>query len=126
MKQLVSIVDDDESIRESVAGLIRWLGLGVNTFSSAIEFLGSPELPESTCIIADVQMPRMTGIELHSRMRTLGYNVPTILITAYPDDQARIRALADGVICYLSKPLDTGALIDCVRSAVQSATRPNA
>lgn len=124
-KPLVSVIDDDESVREAVAGLIRWLGVRVNTFSSAIEFLGSPALPDSSCIIADVQMPRMTGIELHGRLRALGYDVPTILITAYPDEQARARALADGIICYLRKPFATDALIGCVRSVLQSGSRPD-
>ena len=69
-KPLVSVIDDDESVREAVAGLIRWLGVRVNTFSSAIEFLGSPELRDSSCIIADVQMPLMTGIWISMRMRS--------------------------------------------------------
>lgn len=124
-KPLVSVIDDDESVREAVAGLIRWLGVRVNTFSSAIEFLGSPELRDSSCIIADVQMPLMTGIELHGRLKALGYDVPTILITAYPDEQARALALADGIICYLRKPFATDALIDCVRSALQSGSGPH-
>jgi FixJ family two-component response regulator len=115
---LVSIIDDDESIREGVSGLVEWLGLTVQSFSSAIEFLASPELVGSACIIADVQMPQMTGFELHGRLRALGHNVPTILITAYPDDQDRARALAEGVVCYLSKPFDKDALIGCIRSAL--------
>jgi FixJ family two-component response regulator len=117
---LISIIDDDESIREAIAGLIHWLGLRFKGFSSAVEFLASPELAYSSCIIADVQMPHMTGIELHSHLKALGYDVPTILITAYPDDDARDLALADGVVCYLSKPFNKDSLIGCVRSALQS------
>jgi FixJ family two-component response regulator len=67
-----------------------------------------------------VQMPQMTGVELYDRLRARGHNVPTILVTAYPDDEARTRALAAGVICYLSKPFDKDILIGCVRSALQS------
>ena|SRR5580698_4086626 len=122
---LISIIDDDESIREGVAGLMRWLGLRVNTFSSAVEFLGSSALLDGSCIIADVQMPYMTGIELHGQLRKLGYNIPTILITAYPDEQSRARAFADGVTCYLSKPFDANALIECVRSALETGSCPN-
>jgi len=99
---------------------MNWLGLRVKSFSTAIEFLGSPELLDSSCIIADVQMPQMTGIELYDCLRARGYNVPTILITAYPDDLARARALAVGVLCYLGKPFDKDDLIGCVRSALQS------
>ena len=116
----ISIIDDDESVREGIAGLMNWLGLRVKTFSTAAEFLASPDLLETSCIIADVQMPQMTGIELYGRLRVQGYNIPTILITAYPDDEARTRALADGVVCYLGKPFDKDDLIQCVRSALQS------
>jgi FixJ family two-component response regulator len=121
---LISIIDDDESVREAIAGLMNLLGLRVKVFSNAIEFLASPALVNTTCIVVDVQMPQMTGIELHDRLRALGYNVPTILVTAYPDDAARTRALADGVVCYLSKPFDKDHLIGCVRSAVQSQSLP--
>ena len=117
-KPVVSIIDDNESSREAIAGLMRWFGLDVRTFASAIEFLASPDVSGSSCIVTDVQMPLMTGIELHERLRQLGHTIPTILITAYPDDAARHRALADGVIGYLSKPFDNDALIECVRRAL--------
>ena len=117
---LISIIDDAESVREGIAGLMNCLGFGVKAFSTAVEFLASRELLDSSCIIADVQMPLMTGIELHNRLRALGHNIPTILVTAYPNDEARTRALAAGVVCYLRKPFDKDALIRCVRSALQS------
>lgn len=117
-KPVVSIIDDDESSREAIAGLMRWLGLDVRTFASAVEFLASPDVSGSSCVVTDVQMPHMTGIELHKRLRQLGHTIPTILITAYPDDAARDQALADGVIGYLSKPFDKDALIECVRRAL--------
>jgi FixJ family two-component response regulator len=118
-KPLIAIIDDDESIREAIAGLMRWLGHRVGSFSSAVEFLASPDLADNSCIIADVHMPHMTGIELHARLKALGYNIPTILITAYPNDEARARALADGVVCYLIKPFDNAALLEGVRTALQ-------
>jgi len=118
-RPLISVIDDDESIRESIAGLANWLGLGVEAFDSAIAFLSAAEPSGSACIIADVQMPGMTGIELYSHLKALGHTVPTILITAYPDDTARARALAEGVVCYLSKPLESAVLIGCIRSAMR-------
>ena len=117
---LLSIVDDDESVREALAGLIKWLGYTAETFASALEFLGSTSLAGTACVITDVQMPHMTGIELHKRLHELGHAIPTIMITAYADDAARERALADGVVCYLSKPFDNEALTECIRSAVGS------
>jgi FixJ family two-component response regulator len=117
-KALISIVDDDESVREAIAGLINWLGFPVEMFTSAVEFLSSRSVADSSCVIADVQMPHMTGIELHKRLKQLGYGIPTILITAYPSEAARERVLADGVICYLSKPLDKDTLIGCIRLAL--------
>jgi FixJ family two-component response regulator len=118
-KPVVSIIDDDESSREAIAALMRWLGLDIQTFASAVEFLASHDVSGNSCVITDVQMPHMTGIELHKRLRQLGQTIPVILITAYPDDAARDQALADGVICYLSKPFDKDTLIECVRRALQ-------
>ncbi|MGH9680080.1 MAG: response regulator transcription factor [Candidatus Acidiferrales bacterium] len=120
---LISIVDDDESVREAIAGLVTWLGFRVQTFESAVEFLQSPGLADTSCIITDVQMPHMTGIELHKRLTELGYAIPTIMITAYPNDAVRERVLADGTLCYLSKPFDNEALIDCIRLALKPPAR---
>lgn len=117
-KTLISVIDDDESVREAIAGLVIWLGFQVRMFPSAVEFLSSPSVADSSCIIADVQMPQMTGIELHKRLTQLGYGIPTILITAYPNEAVRDRVLADGVVCYLSKPLDNATLIASIRSAL--------
>ena len=122
-KLVVSIIDDDESSREAIAGLMRWLGLDIRTFASAVEFLASPDVSDSSCLITDVQMPYITGIELYKRLRQLGHTIPTILITAYPDDIARDQALADGVVCYLSKPFGNHALIECVRRALHPQVR---
>lgn len=119
----IAIVDDDESVREAITGLLRSLGLSVDAFPSAIEFLSFPAIKDISCLIADIHMPRMTGVELHRRLGELGYAVPTILITAYPDDAVRARALADGVICYLGKPFDDNALIACVNSILDQGPR---
>ncbi len=118
---LISIIDDDQSVREALQDLIDSLGFRVHAFPSAGEFLASADIRTTACMIADVHMPHMTGIELHRRLTELGHPIPTILITAYPNDRVRDRALADGVICYLTKPFDDNALIGCVQSALRSA-----
>jgi len=117
---LVSVVDDDEFFRESMRRLMRSLGYAVDVFASAAEFLASPRLLDTACLIADVQMPAMTGIELHRQLIEAGYAIPTILLTAHPDDAARARALQDGVVCYLRKPVDQERLMRCIRAALHS------
>jgi FixJ family two-component response regulator len=99
---------------------MRSLGYNVEAFPSAADFLGSPRLIETTCLIADVHMPAMTGIELHRHLIKVGYTIPTILVTAYPVDVDRARALNDGVVCYLRKPVDEQHLIRCLRAALES------
>lgn len=118
---LISIVDDDESVREAVEGLIESLGFRVNAFSSAMDFLASPTVAETSCMIADVHMPQMSGLELYQRLAAQGRDIPTILITAYPSGDVRDRALAAGVVSYLIKPFDNDALIECIRLALQGA-----
>src|ERR1700751_3761088 len=89
---LISIVDDDQSFRESMHQVVMLLGYTVETFPSAADFLASRLLPETACLVADVQMPGMTGVELHRHLVDAGYAIPTILVTAYPDEAARSRA----------------------------------
>src|SRR5271154_1406605 len=117
-KPLISVVDDDESMREAVKGLMKSLGYTAQAFASAEEFLPSRQVPGTSCLIADVQMPGMTGLELHRHLVASGRTIPTILITAYPDDSVRERALGDGVVCYLSKPFDETDLLSCIRSSL--------
>src|SRR5262249_7493842 len=112
-------VDDDQFFRESMRKLVILMGYTVEAFSSAADFLVSPLLPETACLIADIHMPGATGVELHGRLTNLGYAIPTILVTAYPDEAVRERALKDGVICYLSKPLDDEELERCIRAALR-------
>jgi FixJ family two-component response regulator len=119
-KQLVSVVEDDQYFRESMRRLMRSLSYNVEAFSSAADFLASPRLIETTCLIADVHMPAMTGVELHRHLIEAGYTIPTILVTAYPDDVDRARALNDGVVCYLRKPVDEQHLIRCLHAALES------
>jgi FixJ family two-component response regulator len=117
-KQLISIVDDDESVREATKGLMKSLGFAAEAFGSAQSFLKSNHLHRVSCLIADVQMPGMTGFELHTHLVASGNPIPTILITAYPDDGARVRALKAGVICYLTKPFAEKDLLTCIESAL--------
>jgi FixJ family two-component response regulator len=115
---LISVVDDDESMREAIRGLMKSLGYAAVAFASAEEFLSSCQIPRTSCLITDVQMPGITGLELHHRLLAAGKIIPTILITAYPDDSARERALGDGVVSYLSKPFDENDLLICIRSSL--------
>jgi FixJ family two-component response regulator len=119
-KLLVSVVEDDRFFRDSMGRLMRSLGYNVEAFSSAADFLASPRLIETTCLIADVHMPAMTGVELYRHLIEAGYTIPTILVTAYPDDVDRARVLNDGVVCYLRKPVDEQHLIRCLRAALES------
>jgi len=114
----VAIVDDDESVREAMSGLMRSLGFSVKAFSSGEGFLRSNCLRRAACLIADVQMPGMTGLELHHRLVTSGSPIPTILITAYVDEKVRAQALKAGVACYLPKPIDESKLLACIHSAL--------
>jgi FixJ family two-component response regulator len=123
---LVSLVDDDRFFRQSMVMLLDSLGYIVEAFPSAADFLASPCLAETACLIADVQMPEMTGIELHARLIDRGHAIPTILVTAEPDDIDRTRALKDGVICYLGKPVDLEQLLRCIREALQPEMPPEA
>lgn len=118
-RSLISVVDDDEDVREALRGLIEALGFAVDAFASGVDFLRSPSVCDTLCLIADVHMPLMTGLELHQSLLALGLTIPTILITAYPDDRIRSLALNQGVICYLTKPIDQEALLGCVDLAVQ-------
>ena len=114
----IAIVDDDESVREAMSGLMRSLGFSVRAFSSGESFLKSSCLSRAACLIADVQMPGMTGLELHHRLVASGSPIPTILITAYVDEKVRAQALNAGVFCYLPKPIDENKLLACIHSAL--------
>jgi FixJ family two-component response regulator len=115
---LIAIVEDDEFFRESMRRLMRSLGYTAEAFSSGADFLVSRRLDETASLIADIHMPGMTGLELYARLIEAGHKIPTIFVTAYPDEATRARALKDGIVCYLLKPFDDNDLMDCVRKAV--------
>jgi FixJ family two-component response regulator len=123
-KLLISVVEDDLFFRESMLRLMRSLGYSAEAFASAADLLGSPRLIETACLIADVNMPAMSGVALYRHLVEAGHAIPTILVTAYPNDVDRVRALNDGVICYLRKPVDEQHLKRCLRAALTSGDSP--
>jgi FixJ family two-component response regulator len=122
---LIAVVDDDWFFRDSMRSLMKSLGYTVEAFSSAADFLASPHLIETACLIADVHMPAMSGVELYRRLIDAGFAIPTILITAHPNAAERARALNDGVVCYLRKSVDEEHLMRCLRTALSCAELPN-
>jgi FixJ family two-component response regulator len=119
-RSLVSVVEDDQFFRESMEMLMRSLGYRVEAFASAGDFLASARLAETACLIVDVNMPTMTGIELYRHLSDAGRAIPTILMTAYPNDVDRSRAMTDGVVCYLRKPINEQQLKRCLQAAFTS------
>jgi FixJ family two-component response regulator len=115
---VIAIVDDDHSVREALTSLVRSLGYVAMAFGCAEDLLKSKRRRSVSCVIADVQMPGMSGLELHNRLVASGEPIPTILITAFPEERARERALHAGVICYLSKPFSEDELLACIRSTL--------
>jgi FixJ family two-component response regulator len=119
---VISVIDDDESIRTAIYNLLRSLGYIVHTFPSAEAFLESPQLHNTWCVIADIRMPGMTGIELQSRLLAEGNTMPFVFVTAVPEESVRARAMAQGAICFLTKPFDEGSLIASLGKALARHT----
>ncbi len=118
---MIAIVDDDEAVRNATKTLIRSLGYRTATFSSAEEFLNSKGLHETSCLISDVQMPGLNGIELQDRLTAGGYRIPIIFMTAFPDDRIRDRAMRSGAVSFMSKPYTEANLIVCLDRALKAA-----
>jgi len=118
---LISIVDDDDTVRAATESLVKSLGFETRTFASADSFLKSSSLSETRCLILDVQMPNMSGIELQDRLSNLGFEIPIIFITAYPNDTARQRALRAGAVAFLLKPFEVYGprFVDSIRKALK-------
>ena len=115
---LISIIDDDRSVREAIKSLIRSLGYATATFASAEEYLDSDRLRDTACIISDLQMPGLNGIELQRQLIADGHSTPMIFVTAFPSDQMRRHALDAGAFGFLSKPFDEPSLIACIDKAL--------
>jgi len=119
-RRLVVIVDDDELIRDSLNGLMKTAGFPALTFASAEEFLNSGEQEHTACLIADIRMPGMSGLELQSRLSRDNLRIPIIFITAQGDEKMRMQALRAGAVEFLAKPFDDDVLLDSVRAALNS------
>ena len=117
----ISIVDDDESVRVAIVSLLSSLGWTVDAFGSAEEFLNSPRANDSSCLVVDVQMPRMSGVELQRVLKARGQSVPMIFVTAFPEEGVRDRLLKAGAVGFLSKPFDDQSLIKCIDRALSRA-----
>jgi FixJ family two-component response regulator len=116
---MVAIIDDDESVRLATASLVRSIGMTTSTFASAEEFLFSPHAREASCLITDVQMPGMSGVELQAYLLKHGNDVPVIFMTAFPEERIRQQVSAAGAIGFLSKPFDGGTMIACIDKALK-------
>ena len=123
---LISIVDDDEWIRGALEALVRSLGFATRTFASAEVFLQSSVVGETRCLILDVQMGKMSGVDLQDQLSDTGFDIPIILITAYRDETVKARALDAGAICFLHKPLDLQGprLTECIYAALGRPAPP--
>ena len=117
---MVVIVDDDELIRGSLGGLMKEAGLLALTFASAEEFLNSGEEKRTACLIVDIRMPGMSGLELQAKLNEAHHRSPIILITAQGDEKLRLQALRAGAVEFLTKPFDDQALLDSVRAALET------
>jgi FixJ family two-component response regulator len=118
---LIAIVDDDKGARQALEMLVRSLGHNVSAFGSAEEFLKSQKLHDASCIIADLQMPCLSGLDLQDLLIAMGHRIPIIFITGHPDDSARARAMKAGAIGFLSKPLKESHLLACLETALKAA-----
>ncbi len=115
---MIAVVDDDMAVRTGLDSLVRSVGFAVCLFASAEEFLGSTCLAKARCLITDVQMPGMSGVELHEHLSHRGFRIPTIFITAFPEDSIRQRAMTGSAVGFLSKPFNARLLIDCIESTL--------
>jgi len=119
----ISIVDDDESVRTALTSLVRSAGFSATGFSSVEEFLASPTLRDTACVICDIQMPRVSGLELQASLTAQHIRTPVILITAYPDPRLEQQAVRAGAVCLLKKPFDGDVLLECL---TRTLTKPSA
>jgi FixJ family two-component response regulator len=123
---MISIIDDDESVREATKGLVRSLGYEATAYRSADDFLREGGLDQTSCVITDIQMPGLSGLDLQDRLNAEGRATPVIFITAYPEERAKTRAMKAGAVGFLTKPFDDENLIICLDNALggQAPTQP--
>jgi FixJ family two-component response regulator len=118
--KLVAIVDDDHSMRSALQGLMKVVGLPSRAYASAEEFLNSGQQHQTSCLIMDIRMPGISGLELQARLNAEHCRIPTIFITAHGDEQMRMRALRAGAVEFLAKPFDDEALLETLRAALET------
>ena len=118
--KFIAVLDDDDSVRSALQGLLKAVGLPAEAFASAEEFLGSGQHRQTACLIADIRMPGMSGLELQAKLNAEHCRIPTIFITAHGDAKMRMQALRAGAVEFLAKPFDDEALLDSVREALKS------
>jgi FixJ family two-component response regulator len=118
--KVVAIVDDDDLMRSALHGLLKAVGLPAQAFASAEEFLKSGQQQQTACLIADIRMPGMSGLELQAQLNAEQCRIPTIFITAHGDERMRLQALRAGAVEFLTKPFDNKALIESVRAALEN------
>jgi FixJ family two-component response regulator len=117
--RLVAVVDDDELLRDALRRLLKASGLGAVSFESAEDLLNSGRLPEIACLIADVRMPGMSGLELQAKLKAGQCAIPIIFITAHGDTKMRVQAMRDGAVEFLTKPFDNAVLLEMVHAALE-------
>lgn len=122
---MIAIIDDDESVRVAIESLIRSFGFRTSVFASAEAFLASSSMPQAHCLITDVQMPDMSGIELFDVLRARGAGLPVIFITSFPEERVRRRAQEAGAVGFLAKPFDADSIMGFVFEALRSRPRPH-
>jgi FixJ family two-component response regulator len=118
--KLIAIVDDDESVRSALEGLMKAVGLTARSFPSAEEFLESGQYRQTACLIADIRMPGMSGLELQARLKAEQCRIPTIFVTAHGDTKMQMQAMRDGAVEFLAKPFDDDVLLENIRAALES------
>ena len=118
--KLIAIVDDDKSVQNALQDLVEAEGLSARCFGSAEEFLESGERHKAACLVADIRMPGMSGLELQAKLKAEHFNIPTIFITAHGDEKMRMLALRAGATEFLTKPFDDEVLLENVRAAMES------
>ena len=118
---LIAIVDDDDAVREAVASLVRALGYDTATFGSAEAFLNYEQIGGTSCLVTDLHMPGLSGLDLQDRLITHGHRIPIIFLTGYPDENVRKRAIKAGAVAFLGKPCDSDHLLGCLENALSAS-----
>jgi FixJ family two-component response regulator len=118
--KVVVVIDDEEAVRQGLQRLLRSAGFSVASFASAEEFLNSGQLDDIGCVVADIRMPGMSGLDLQSKLKADGISIPIIFITAHGDEKMRIRAMRAGAVAFLAKPFDREVLLDRVRASLEA------